>query len=82
LLRGGETAVADAAYIRESILLPARRVVEPWEPVMPTFQGQVIEEEVLLLIAYIQSLGRGDLPRPNNDSPPPLGAPTGEGGKQ
>ena len=36
---------------------------------MPTFQGQVTEEEVLHLIAYIQSLGRArrrcrTMPRP------------------
>jgi cytochrome c oxidase subunit 2 len=75
-LRGGGTVVADHKYIRDSILLPARQVVEGWEPIMPTFQGQVTEEEVLLLIAYIRSLGRGDLPLPNNASPPPVGAPT------
>jgi cytochrome c oxidase subunit 2 len=83
--RGGGTAVADETYIRESILLPARQVVEGWEPIMPTFQGQASEEDVLLLIAYIRSLGRGDLPRPNNASPPPVGAPTRlpqDGGKK
>jgi cytochrome c oxidase subunit 2 len=76
LLRDGSTTEADAAYIRDSILYPAKQVAAPWEPVMPTFQGQVSEEEVLLLVAYVRSLGRGDLPRPNNDTPPPIGAPT------
>jgi cytochrome c oxidase subunit 2 len=84
-LKGGGSVVADAAYIRESILVPAKQVVEGYEPVMPTFQGQVTEEEVLQLIANVRSLGRGDLPRPNNGSPPPVGAPTeppkGEGKK-
>lgn len=75
-LRGGGTAVADASYIRESILFPPRQVVEGYEPIMPTFQGQVSEDEVLQLVAYIQSLGRGALPLPNNSDPPPVGAPT------
>jgi cytochrome c oxidase subunit 2 len=75
-LKNGGSVVADHKYIRESILLPAKQVVEGWEPIMPTFQGQVTEEEVLQLIAYIRSLGRGDLPVPNNSSPPPIGAPT------
>jgi cytochrome c oxidase subunit 2 len=75
-LKNGSMVDADAAYIRESILFPARQVVEGWEPIMPTFQGQVAEDEVLQLIAYIRSLGRGDLPAPNNATPPPVGAPT------
>jgi cytochrome c oxidase subunit 2 len=74
-LRDGRTVTADAAYIRECILFPSRTVVEGFEPIMPTFQGQVTEEEVLQLIAYIRSLGRDSLPRPNNTFPPPVGAP-------
>ena len=30
---------------------------------MPTFQGQISEEEMIQLIAYIQSLRPGDTPR-------------------
>ena len=55
-LASGETIVADDAYIRESILSPAAKVVAGYQPVMPTFQGQVSEEQLLQLIAYIKSL--------------------------
>lgn len=55
-LVGGDTATADEAYLRESILIPAARIVEGYQPIMPTYQGQVSEEAVLQLIAYIQSL--------------------------
>ncbi len=48
--------MADEAYIRESILSPAAKVVAGYQPVMPTYQGQVSEESLLQLIAYIQSL--------------------------
>jgi cytochrome c oxidase subunit 2 len=48
---------ADAAYLRESILDPAARVVEGFEPIMPSFRGRVSEEEVIQLIEYIRSLG-------------------------
>ena len=41
------TVVADEAYIRESILNPSAKVVAGYEPIMPTFQGQVSEEELL-----------------------------------
>jgi cytochrome c oxidase subunit II len=55
-LQGGETATADEAYIRESILNPQARITLGYQPVMPTFQGQLSESQVLDLIAYIKSL--------------------------
>ena len=58
-LQDGRSVVADDAYIRDSILLPKRDVVAGFAPVMPSFQGQVSEEEILELIAYIKSTGGG-----------------------
>ena len=55
-LTGGATVVADADYIRESIVNPTAKVVDGYQPIMPTFQGLVSEEGVMQLIAYIQSL--------------------------
>ncbi len=55
-LTSGETVKVDDAYVRESIVNPAAKVVIGYQPVMPTYQGQVTEENVLALIAYIQSL--------------------------
>lgn len=55
-LAGGGTVKADEAYIRESILHPQAKVVAGYEPIMPTFQGQVTEEQVLQLVEYIKSL--------------------------
>ncbi len=57
-LAGGGTVQADDAYLRESILNPAAKVVEGYQPLMPTFQGQVTEEQVVDLIAYIKSLAQ------------------------
>jgi cytochrome c oxidase subunit 2 len=54
-LRVGRTVVADAAYIRDSILLPKRDVVAGYEPVMPSFEGQVSEAEILDIVAYLKS---------------------------
>jgi cytochrome c oxidase subunit 2 len=56
-LAGGGTVKADEAYIRESILQPAAKVVAGYQSSMPTFQGQVTEEGVLQLVEYIKSLG-------------------------
>ena len=46
----------DDAYIRESMLHPQAKVVSGFQPIMPTFQGLVTEEQLLQLIAYIKSL--------------------------
>ena len=55
-LRDGTTVVADQAYVRESVLYPGVKIVEGYKPIMPTFKGQVTEEQLLQLIAYIKSL--------------------------
>ncbi len=56
-LSGGQAIIADDAYLRESILDPTAKIVAGYQPIMPTFRGQVSEEQVLQLIAYIKSLG-------------------------
>lgn len=55
-LVGGSTVIADEAYIRDSILNPGAHVVEGYQPIMPTFKGQVTEEQLVSLVAYIKSL--------------------------
>jgi cytochrome c oxidase subunit 2 len=55
-LNSGETITVDEAYLRESILNSQKQVVEGYNPIMPTFKGQVNEEQLLNLIAYIKSL--------------------------
>jgi cytochrome c oxidase subunit 2 len=56
-LQSGETVVADEAYIRESILNPAAKITAGFQPIMPTFQGLISEEQLLQLVEYIKSLG-------------------------
>jgi cytochrome c oxidase subunit II len=55
-LADGRVVRADETYIRESILEPAAKVVLGWQPIMPTFKGRVNEEQMMQLVAYIQSL--------------------------
>jgi len=57
-LVGGFTVTADDAYLRESIVNPQAKVVNGFQPVMPTFQGLVTEEQLLQLIAYVRSLSQ------------------------
>jgi hypothetical protein len=56
-LADGRVVRADEAYIRESILNPGAKIVAGFPNIMPSFEGQVTELEVLELIAYIKSLG-------------------------
>jgi cytochrome c oxidase subunit II len=55
-LASGERVVADEAYIRESILNPQAKITVGFQPIMPTFQGLVTEEQLLELIEYVKSL--------------------------
>lgn len=55
-LADGSVVVADEQYLHDSILLPNKQVTAGYEPKMPTYQGQLSEEEVLQIIAYLKSL--------------------------
>ena len=55
-LQDGSTVTADENYIRESIMTPMAKIVAGYAPLMPTFQGQVSEEQLAQIIAYIKSL--------------------------
>lgn len=56
-LTTGEVVKADEEYIRNSINNPGGQIVAGYQPIMPTFKGQVTEEQMLSLVAYIKSLG-------------------------
>ncbi len=56
-LDDGSTHSADENYIRESILIPTKRVVAGFQPIMPTYQGLLKDREIDALVAYIKSLG-------------------------
>lgn len=62
-LEDGRTVIADENYVRESILFPAAKIVSGFKNIMPSWQGQVTEDQLNELIAYVRSL-----------SPPPQGA--------
>jgi cytochrome c oxidase subunit 2 len=71
-LQGGATAVADESYVRESIVNPQAKVVAGFQPIMPTFQGLVSEEQLLQLIAYVRSLNA----QPGSPASPAPASPT------
>jgi cytochrome c oxidase subunit II len=52
----GSTAVVDEAYLRESILTSQAKIVKGFQPLMPTFQGLISEENLVALIEHVKSL--------------------------
>jgi hypothetical protein len=55
-LEGGGTALADDAYVRESILDPAAKLVEGYGPTMPTYRGLVNDADLDVLVAHVRAL--------------------------
>jgi cytochrome c oxidase subunit 2 len=62
-LQDGRSLIADENYIRDSILLPKKDVVAGYQPIMPSFAGQISEEDVLAIIEYIRQTGADDAAR-------------------
>ncbi len=59
-LQDGRELTADEAYVRDSILLPRKDMVAGYAPIMPTFAGQIGEEELLAIIEYIKESGHDE----------------------
>ena len=58
-LVGGATVTADDAYLTESMMDPAAKIVDGFAPVMPSFQGQLSGPEAGAIVEYIRSLRGG-----------------------
>lgn len=57
ILTNNKSVVADSTYIRESILNPNAKVVKGFlKGVMPTFKGQLSEQQIRGLVEYIKGL--------------------------
>jgi cytochrome c oxidase subunit 2 len=52
----GARVQVDENYLRESILLPQKHIVQGYEGIMPTYQGLLRDREVLGVIEYIKTL--------------------------
>jgi cytochrome c oxidase subunit 2 len=66
LLEDGRAVTADENYVRESILEPGAKIVQGFKPVMPTFQGQVNDEQLNALVDYVKSLAGPEAGPPAN----------------
>jgi len=52
----GSSITVDENYIRKSILEPQAQIVEGYQPVMPTYQGVMTNDEIDAIIAYLKTL--------------------------
>jgi cytochrome c oxidase subunit II len=71
-LDNGRSVRADESYLRESILYPDAKIVAGFKPIMPSYQGQINEEEVQQLLAFLKALRPGQTPPRTEDAEPPL----------
>ncbi len=55
-LQDGSSATVDDTYLRESILNSQAKVVKGFQPLMPTFQGLISEENLVALIEHVKSM--------------------------
>jgi cytochrome c oxidase subunit 2 len=59
-LNNGSSVTFDDTYIRESILDPGAKIVKDYQLIMQSFRGQVSEEQIAQIIAYLKSIGPKD----------------------
>jgi cytochrome c oxidase subunit 2 len=69
-LDDGRTVVADEDYLRESILFPAAKIVAGYQSIMPSYRGQLTEDQIFDLITYIKSQGSPQLFESIPNQPP------------
>jgi len=68
-LQDGRKITVDENYVRESILNPQAKVVQGFQPIMPTFQGQITEEGLLQLVEYVKAM-KSQAAMPNDNRNP------------
>ena len=74
-LKDGSVVIADETYIRESIYRPSAKIVAGHSDIMPSFAGQISEEEVIAITAFLRSLHAGQTPQRVESFPPPSDTP-------
>jgi cytochrome c oxidase subunit 2 len=55
-LKTGETITVDETYMTESIMDPMAKIVDGYEPIMPSYQNKLAGPEIAALVEYMKSL--------------------------
>jgi len=62
-LQDGRAVTADETYLRDAMVVPAKDIVAGYAAVMPSYAGQLSEEDIQALIAYLRQ------PPPSGSTP-------------
>jgi cytochrome c oxidase subunit 2 len=62
-LSDGTMEIADDRYIRDSIIKPRTRIAAGYQPLMPSYEGKITEDELIQIVAYIKSLAADARPQ-------------------
>lgn len=54
----GDKGTVDESYIRESILEPKNKVVAGYGPVMPSYKGQLSDDDIESIIAFLKTMSK------------------------
>jgi cytochrome c oxidase subunit II len=68
-MQDGARIIADEAYLTESMMDPAAKIVAGYQNVMPTFQGRIPGPEIAAIVEFIKTL-RTDAVRPEPSKGP------------
>jgi len=55
-LSDGSMEIADERFIRDAILKPRGKIAAGYEPLMPSYEGKMSEDELVQITAYIKAL--------------------------
>jgi cytochrome c oxidase subunit II len=55
-LTNGQEVLVNEAYLRDAILNPSQHVTAGFNPIMPTYQGQISEDGLIDLVEYVKTL--------------------------
>ncbi len=67
-LTDGRSAAVDENYVRESILNPKAKIAKGFQPVMPSYKGQLSDDDIDSLIAFMKTLSKNYKPEPDKRS--------------
>ena len=67
-LTDGRSAAVDENYVRESILNPKAKIAKGFQPVMPSYKGQLSDDDIDSLIAFMKTLSKNYKPEADKKS--------------
>ncbi|MEO1526264.1 MAG: cytochrome c oxidase subunit II [Planctomycetota bacterium] len=64
----GDPVLVDENYLRESILYPKKKIAAGYAPVMPSYKGQLSDDDIYSLVEFIKTLSDKSDAQPDADS--------------